>query len=143
MPTVRTQCDVPGKSRYRVRCTRVRPVLIHGDACSGSIQSEGTTLPRGTRTNEGCGEQMKHLRSNISRESSIAQIERTPTIVGIQTAPAPFCPDCGARMILKLPRPDQEWNAFWGCVEFPDCTGSREIGEDGKPVYDEIAPGTL
>jgi hypothetical protein len=53
----------------------------------------------------------------------------------IVSYPPPFCPDCGAQMALNPP-PD----VFWGCPEFPVCTGSREIGEDSKPTYDEIAP---
>lgn len=52
---------------------------------------------------------------------------------GIQTKPEPYCPECGARMVLKRPRPNQGWEPFWGCSRFPDCKGTRQIREDGKP----------
>ena len=55
---------------------------------------------------------------------------------GIQTKPEPHCPICGARMKLRRPKRHQNWDAFWGCQEFPDCTGSRNIGENGKPEED-------
>jgi len=58
--------------------------------------------------------------------------------VGIQTKPEPYCPDCGAKMTLRRPRPGQTWKAFWGCGQYPDCKGKRNIGEDGKPEIDEI-----
>lgn len=55
----------------------------------------------------------------------------------IQTEPKPYCPDCGAQMRLKEPKRHQHWDAFWGCSEWPDCKGSREIMDDGKPEMDE------
>lgn len=56
----------------------------------------------------------------------------------IQTKPEPSCPKCGARMVLKRPRPDQNWDAFWGCNRFPDCHGTRNIDPyTGKPESDE------
>ena len=55
---------------------------------------------------------------------------------GIQTKPVPHCPICGGRMKLRRPKPQQDWETFWGCQDFPDCKGSRNIGEDGKPEED-------
>lgn len=53
----------------------------------------------------------------------------------IQTKPEPTCPDCGAIMRLKKPRPDQDWDAFWGCNRYPACKGTMNISaETGKPV---------
>jgi len=59
---------------------------------------------------------------------------------GIQTLPVPYCPDCGAPMVLRRPKPHQDWEPFWGCsLHFKDgCSGSRNIGEDGKPEDDYI-----
>ena len=59
---------------------------------------------------------------------------------GIQTKPEPNCPECGARMVLRKPRPGQDWDPFWGCGRFPVCRGTRQIGEDGKPEPDDFDP---
>jgi len=53
-------------------------------------------------------------------------------MAGIQTSPCPYCPECGAQMVLRRPKPHQDWEPFWGCSLYPDCEGAREIGEDGK-----------
>jgi len=42
----------------------------------------------------------------------------------IRVAPAPSCPKCGARMILRRPRPGDEWKPFWGCGDYPTCDGT-------------------
>ena len=55
---------------------------------------------------------------------------------GIQTKPAPYCPDCGAKMVLKRPPEGAHWKPFWGCSEYPDCRGTRNVGPDGKPEDD-------
>lgn len=57
--------------------------------------------------------------------------------IGIQTKPEPSCPKCGARMILRQPKPGQTWKPFWGCNRFPDCDGVWHIdAETGKPEDD-------
>lgn len=57
------------------------------------------------------------------------------SIVGIQTKPAPSCPDCGAKMVLRHRKSDRQ--PFWGCNRFPDCRGVRNIDpETGKPEED-------
>ncbi len=43
-----------------------------------------------------------------------------------------FCPDCGATMIKRVPKPDDIWFAFWGCRNFPDCRRTRAILPDGS-----------
>lgn len=56
----------------------------------------------------------------------------------IQTKPAPSCPSCGARMILRRPKPGgKDFKTFWGCNRWPDCHGTRNIDSDGKPEQDE------
>lgn len=62
----------------------------------------------------------------------------------IRTKPEPPCPECGARMQLRRPLPGKNWYAFWGCSQFPDCKGTRQIREDGRPEDDEELdlPGT-
>lgn len=59
-------------------------------------------------------------------------------MTGIQAYPPPYCPLCGAKMVLRRPRAGQDWPPFWGCSQWPDCQGKREIGEDGRPEMDEI-----
>ena len=59
---------------------------------------------------------------------------------GIQTKPVPYCPDCGGNMALRKPpknKPDK-FEPFWGCANYLHCEGTRDIGSDGKPVFDEI-----
>lgn len=55
-------------------------------------------------------------------------------MAGMQTRPEPFCPDCGARMVLRRPRPNArtQFDPFWGCSQHPSCRGVRQVGEDGK-----------
>lgn len=54
----------------------------------------------------------------------------------IRSKPEPYCPICGAQMVLRRPRPDQVWKPFWGCPQYPDCRGSRNITSDGRPEDD-------
>jgi len=49
----------------------------------------------------------------------------------------PSCPKCGAKMRIHIPKPDQDWKAFWGCNRFPYCAGSINIGNDGEPELEE------
>jgi ssDNA-binding Zn-finger/Zn-ribbon topoisomerase 1 len=56
----------------------------------------------------------------------------------IQTKPIPYCPICGVRMVLRRPGPGQDWKPFWGCSQYPDCRGKRQIGPDGRPESDEL-----
>jgi hypothetical protein len=58
-------------------------------------------------------------------------------MTGIQTEPRPWCPRCGAMMVLHRPGQDDDWAAFWSCRNFSDCWGKRQIGSDGKPIYHE------
>lgn len=56
----------------------------------------------------------------------------------IQTKPEPVCPSCGAKMVLRRPKPGgKQFEPFWGCNRYPDCRGTRSIDLDGKPVEDE------
>ena len=59
-------------------------------------------------------------------------------MTGIQTKPEPRCPDCGARMKLRRPRPNArtQFEPFWVCPQWPACRGVRQIGEDGKAEED-------
>ncbi len=60
---------------------------------------------------------------------------------GVRTKPAPWCPECGAVMTLRRPKPSQDWAAFWGCKMWPDCDGTRNIDDDtGMPERDANEP---
>jgi len=52
---------------------------------------------------------------------------------GIRTKPEPYCPECGAKMVLRRPGLGASWKPFWGCSQYPDCTGTRQVEEDGTP----------
>jgi DNA topoisomerase-1 len=41
-----------------------------------------------------------------------------------------MCHVCGKPMVLKKGR----FGPFYGCSDYPTCTGTRRIGKDGKPV---------
>jgi DNA topoisomerase-3 len=45
----------------------------------------------------------------------------------IRTKPEPYCPECGARMVLRRPKPSQVFDPFWGCSQYPDCKGTRSV----------------
>ena len=44
----------------------------------------------------------------------------------IETDNSPWCPECGARMKLRIPKAGQDWKPFWGCNRYPDCTGAKQ-----------------
>lgn len=56
----------------------------------------------------------------------------------IRTKPEPYCPECGAKMKLRRPRPDQDWESFWGCSQFPHCRTTVQIGNDGLPKHPDL-----
>ena len=53
----------------------------------------------------------------------------------IRTKPVPWCPDCGALMKLRKPwtHARVQFTPFWGCSQYPDCRGRRNILADGLP----------
>ena len=58
----------------------------------------------------------------------------------IRTKPAPYCDNCGVVMILRRPKPNQDWETFWGCWNYPKCRFTMNIDEDGYPCdsdYDD------
>lgn len=57
----------------------------------------------------------------------------------IRTKPEPYCPQCSAKMILRRPKPYQDWSPFWGCQKYPECKGTRlvkEVNEDRLPLFE-------
>ena len=55
------------------------------------------------------------------------------------TKPEPYCPNCGAKMVLHKSKITGRWfDPFWGCSQYPDCKGTRDIDDDGRPIYDEV-----
>ena len=48
----------------------------------------------------------------------------------------PKCPKCGADMVLKEPKPNDKWKAFYGCSKYKKigCKGSRDLNlRDNSP----------
>lgn len=54
----------------------------------------------------------------------------------IRTKPEPYCPECGAKMVLRRPGKNQDWEPFWGCDRYPNCKGTRNILPNGRPEDD-------
>jgi ssDNA-binding Zn-finger/Zn-ribbon topoisomerase 1 len=50
----------------------------------------------------------------------------------IQTKPEPWCPECGMKMVLIYPNPEQLLGPYWRCSRHPECHGILYIGSDGK-----------
>jgi ssDNA-binding Zn-finger/Zn-ribbon topoisomerase 1 len=44
-----------------------------------------------------------------------------------------WCPLCGAKMVLRMPKPSQYFKPFYGCNDYPVCRGTRNIMKNGKP----------
>ncbi|MEX0802261.1 MAG: four helix bundle suffix domain-containing protein [Candidatus Binatia bacterium] len=48
-------------------------------------------------------------------------------------AKQPPCPNCGKTMVLRTARQGkQSGSRFWGCLGYPECRGTREVGSDGS-----------
>ena len=58
----------------------------------------------------------------------------------IKTKPVPMCDECGGMMVLRKPRDDQTWDAFWGCSSYPECRNTYNIDQHGDPEIDSIDP---
>jgi restriction system protein len=44
----------------------------------------------------------------------------------------PSCPQCGSAMLLRTARRGSKvGQSFWGCTRFPDCRGTKAVGEGG------------
>lgn len=41
------------------------------------------------------------------------------------------CPDCGGEMVVRVQRENPR-SRFYGCLRWPDCTGTMPIPEDQK-----------
>jgi ssDNA-binding Zn-finger/Zn-ribbon topoisomerase 1 len=50
-----------------------------------------------------------------------SRVTREVTMNSLQDRPA--CPLCGKNMVLRTRNRDQ--HVFWGCVQYPDCRGTR------------------
>ena len=49
----------------------------------------------------------------------------------------PDCPDCGSAMIRRTAhRGPNAGNDFWGCSDYPECTGTRDIASASEKAAD-------
>ncbi len=58
----------------------------------------------------------------------------------IRMRPEPYCPECGAKIVVRRPKPSQHFEPFWGCSQYPDCRGTRtveEVNEDQLSFFPE------
>ncbi len=63
----------------------------------------------------------------FTERMSAARIEaRDAQRASCPTEDSPRCPECGSKMQKRLARKGRNaGNAFWSCVHYPDCTGTR------------------
>ncbi len=54
---------------------------------------------------------------------SATQPDIDPGMDKVFTAPA--CPRCGGKMVLRIPWSVEAMYAFWGCRQYPRCSGTR------------------
>ena len=53
----------------------------------------------------------------------------------------PDCPKCGSPMVLRTARRGRNaGNSFWGCSDYPNCSGTRATEEDQEPVEGPARP---
>lgn len=67
------------------------------------------------------------LRRNKASPSRNDALSEKPSAAGLEPAPAsPNCPVCHSLMVLRqAKRGVNAGNAFWGCVNYPHCKGTR------------------
>ena len=59
-----------------------------------------------------------------SRKNSVSAVYHSPT----ELEDAPHCPSCNRSMVKrKARRAAHARSEFWGCPNFPECRGTREI----------------
>jgi restriction system protein len=59
-----------------------------------------------------------------SRKSSVSPVYHGPT----ELEDAPHCPSCNRSMVKrKARRGANAGSEFWGCPDYPECRGTREI----------------
>jgi restriction system protein len=91
---------------------------------SGEYTSEALSFARGLNLELVDGRKLKKM-IDVARKS------QNNTVVGSQVDPAnvaPKCPKCGSAMQKKTARKGANaGREFWGCAEFPQCTGTRSV----------------
>ena len=105
----------------------------------GRSQSEGRWVPGGEekRTMTAPVKLSSHIWRKLLREDKQGKQEK-PHLHEIVVDPEPWCPSCGRPMVLIMPKywKGQEWAAFFGCSNYPQCKGSRRIDtETGTAIY--------
>lgn len=57
--------------------------------------------------------------------------------------PGPPCPECGRAMRRRISRSGQRaGQPFWGCADYPKCTGTREIKAEDREETQDARPKT-
>ncbi len=70
--------------------------------------------------------------NNVEGSSRKATSRETETDIRVEARAkqenAPDCPDCGKPMARRKARSGQNsGKAFWGCTDYPSCTGLRNM----------------
>jgi len=124
----------PYAKYYRSVCGRYHPYWkidgpaeLDGRRCKSCVKE----LSRHQRRWEGSTSGYEMLEDAESESSPPANPRVRPDLV--------FCPDCGAIMIKRVPKPDDTWFAFYGCRNYPECRVTRAILPDGS-IEPEVDP---
>lgn len=105
------KCDDPVKVANTVIC------LIH--QANYLLDAKAAEMEREVIENGGYREQL-----------TAARLERRDA-EEVQNSPA--CPDCGGVMRVRSARTGSHaGKKFWGCANYPDCRGIRELSEEGS-----------
>jgi restriction system protein len=126
-----------GADRYYVQCKQWKArqvgvaivralygVMAANNVAGGYVVTSGTFTDEAKRFAEGREIQLiagKELAALIQHQATGVVQNPAPTLTT-----APLCPNCAGRMVLrKAQRGSNAGNAFWGCLRFPGCRGTR------------------
>ena len=95
------------------------------------------------KTENGLEWHLSHIHSSSSQDRQEMDEENSTRRINEVNDEVPECPYCGDTMVLRtVRRGSRAGNQFWGCVNYPRCKGTMEIGGRLKrPVLRLRIPG--
>lgn len=87
------------------------------------IQVNDYTQKLRGQTLENTKEVRKEHLENLEKKAAANTLTQSKALASV--ANQTFCPRCGAKMIKRTNR--KTGDAFWGCVSFPKCKGTRKV----------------
>jgi DNA topoisomerase-1 len=123
-------------AQARQTMRNVKSEEIIADIVCPKCNGEGELAIKFGRHGEflGCSRQSRERRGELCDFTSDFHRDEHGNIV-LEAASSPetsdvMCHVCGKPMVLKKGR----FGPFYGCSDYPNCTTTRRIGKDGKPV---------